>query len=154
MQKNKKTNIVAHALENWASAGVSHCKRKFVSKPDVSVKYIEDVTLNPNNGQQIVSWHCSGIRRHSQSQFLNPKNFIIFHVDTVNREGNLTLAQVPSSLQLFGEGYKLHSATLWNGTHYICTFSLNGQWYLYDGIKEIILEILHFRFVILDLMNL
>ena len=69
-------------------------------------------------------------------QLLNPKNFIIFHVDTLSREGNLTLAQVPSSLQLFGEDYKFHSATLWNGTHYICTFSLNRQWYLYDGIKE------------------
>ena len=53
----QEDNIFAHALEDWASAGVSHCKRKFVSKPDVSVIYIEDVTLNPDNGQQIVLWH-------------------------------------------------------------------------------------------------
>ena len=32
--------------------------------------------------------------------------------------------------------YKFHSATLWNGTHYICTFYFNEKWNLYDGLKE------------------
>ena len=40
--EKQEGNIVAHALADWASAGVSHCKRKFVGKPDVSLKYTED----------------------------------------------------------------------------------------------------------------
>ena len=86
---------------------------------------------------------------------MNPKNFVAFHVDTLSRTCNLTLAKIPSSIKLMEREYKFHSATLWNGTRYICTFCFNEKWYLYDGLKEYNLKIetLDFKSLIQDLMN-
>ena len=39
------------------------------------------------------------------------------------------------SIYLFGRGFKLYGATLWNGGHYICLFYFKNNWHMYDGRK-------------------
>ena len=132
----QEDNILVKAVDDWMSAGISQCKRKFENKPPDSVPFTEEVSLDEDGKESSFSWFCSGIRRHSQCKLVNPKNFVAFHVDTLSRTYNLTLAKIPSSIKLMDREYKFHSATLWNGTHYICTFYFNEKWYLYDGLKE------------------
>ena len=35
-----------------------------------------------------------------------------------------------------GKVLYLHSATLWNGNHYIFIFSYENTWLIYDGLQE------------------
>ena len=137
------------------SAGISQCKRKFENKSPDSVPFgfTEEVSLDEDGKESSFSWFCSGIRRRSQLELVNPKNFVAFHVDTLSRTCNLTLAKIPSSIKLMEREYKFHSATLWNVTHYICTF-----YFMTSGIymmvsKSIILETLEFKSLIQNLMN-
>ena len=51
-------NILIKAVDNWMSAGVSQCKRKFENEP------ADSVTLD-QEGKESTSWFCSGIRSHS-----------------------------------------------------------------------------------------
>ena len=56
--------------------------------------------MDEDGKESSFSWFCSGIRRHSQCKLVNPKNFVAFHVDTLSRTCNLTLAKIPSSIKL------------------------------------------------------
>ena len=95
----------------------------------------EDIAVNIDC-DKTVFWHCLGIRQHSSHQFVNLKIFLIFSVDLLSRQDMLKLSQVPSIIELFGKEFEFHSAALWNGSNYICTFFYNEMWYLYDGLKE------------------
>ena len=48
----------------------------------------------------------------------------------------MQISDLPATIILNGQQLTLHSATLWNGHHYICIFRHNNTWFLYDGLKE------------------
>ena len=100
---------------------MSYCKRKFVSKPPATVPHFEDIAVNIEC-EPTVSWHCLGVRKCSTRQFVNSRNFVVFSVDLLTRQGMLKLSQVPSTVALSGKEFQFHSETLWNGNHYISTF--------------------------------
>ena len=90
----QEDNILVKAVNDWMSAGISRCKRKFENKPPGSVPFTEEVSLDEDGKESSFSWFCSGIRRRSQRELLNPKNFVAFHVDTLSRTSKLTLAKI------------------------------------------------------------
>jgi hypothetical protein len=130
-----KDNAFLAALGEWLHPGLTQCKRKFQNIPLAGTPCLQDVTLD-GNGNQEVSWHCAGVRTSSTRLFLNFKNFFIFSVDILSRAGMLTLSDVPSTITLHGKLLYFHSATFWNGGHYICMFNYENVWYMYDGMKE------------------
>ena len=127
-------NAFLAALDEWLYPGLTQCRRKFHHRPSAGTACLEDVTLDSNGNQQ-VSWHCSGVRISSPRLFSNLSNFFIFSVDILSRAGILKLSDVPSTITLNGKMFSFHSATLWNGGHYICIFSYANDWYMYDGMK-------------------
>ena len=122
--ENQLDSILTKAVADWVDPGMSYCKKKFADKPPVTVPHHEDIAINIDC-DKTAYWHCSGIRQHSPHQFVNLKNFLIFSVDLLSRQGMPKLSQVPSTVKLFGKEFEFHSATLWNGSHYICTFFYN-----------------------------
>ena len=123
------------ALEDFVHPGVSECKRRFTNQPPNSVPYCEDIILTLNL-EQTISWHCAGARIWSEQIMTNFQNFAFFSVDLLSRGGKPKLAQMPTQITLCGQRLTFHSATLWNGSQYICTFNFNDDWYLYDGMNE------------------
>ena len=85
------------------SAGISQCKSKFENKPPDSVPFTEEVSLDEDGKESLFSWFCSGMRRRSQRELVNKKNFVAFQVDTLSRTCNLTLEKVPSSIKVYGQ---------------------------------------------------
>ena len=128
-------NVFLSALNDWLQPSVSACKRRFVSEPQPPTPCVEDVTLD-DNGCAHSSWHCSGVRENSERSLYSLQNIFVFSVDLLSRGGLLKLPEVPLSIVLHGRVYHLYGATLWNGGHYISTFSYNNMWALYDGLKE------------------
>lgn len=131
-----RCNIFSKSLDDWQHPPHSNCGRKFSSKPSDETLFNEDVTLNAENGDAHVSWHCAGTRVSSPRTMLDLKTFVIFSVDLLSRGGLLTIHHTPQSIFLYGNRFKLVGATLWNGAHYICMFHFKNGWYLYDGLRE------------------
>ena len=48
----------------------------------------------------------------------------------------MTLQDTTEVIYLNSKELHFSSATLWNGSHYICVFKYFDTWYLYDGLKE------------------
>ena len=123
------------SLSEWLHSRITTCQRKFSSKPSSDIPCQSDQTQNCD-GTTLVSWHCAGIRTTYQRTFHCFQNFAIFSVDLLSRRGKLQISDLPASIILNGQQLTLHSATLWNGHHYICFFRHNNAWFLYDGLKE------------------
>lgn len=130
-----RSNVFLNALDVWLQPSVSPCKRKFDSKPQQHIPCVQDVTLD-DNGCAHSSWHCAGVRESSERSLDNLKNFFVFSVDLLSRQGLLKLVQVPLSIVLHGRTYYLNGVTIWNGGHYIAMFYYNNRWTMYDGLKE------------------
>ena len=103
--------------------------------PPPTIPSQTDVTLNCD-GTQSTSWHCSGSRESTSRSFSCFKNFFVLSVDLLSRRNYLKFKDVPACIYLNGKQLHLHSATLWNGSHYICIFSYDNTWLIYDGFKE------------------
>ena len=123
------------SLSEWLHSRITTCQRKFSSKPSSDIPCQSDQTQNCD-GTTSVSWHCAGIRTTYQRTFHCFQNFAIFSVDLLSRRGKLQISDLPASIILNGQQLTLHSATLWNGHHYISFFRHNNTWFLYDGLKE------------------
>ena len=123
------------ALSEWLMPNDSTCKRRFKGKPLPGVPNIQELT-NDGNGNNVVSWYCSGLRKYFPRQFVNFKNIYIFSVDLISRKRPLKFGNLPCSVVLNSSTLYLHSATLWNGSHYISIICHFGTWYVYDGLKE------------------
>ena len=87
-------------------------------------------------GNNFVSWYCSGLRKYFPRQFVNFKNIYIFSVDLISRKWPLELGNLPCSVFLISSTLYLHSATLWNGSHYVAIICHFATWCVYDGLKE------------------
>ena len=112
----------------------STCKRRLKGKPLPDVPNIQELTNG--NGNNFVSWYCSGLRKYFPRQFVNFKNISILSVDIISRKMPLELGDLPCSVVLNSSTLYLHSATLWNGSHYISIICSLCTWYVYDGLKE------------------
>ena len=123
------------SLDEWLHPKVTNCQRKFKSMPPPTIPSQTDVTLNCD-GTQSTSWHCSGSRESTSRSFSCFKNFFVLSVDFLSRRNHLKFKDVPACIYLNGKQLHLHSATLWNGSHYICIFSYDNTWLIYDGFKE------------------
>ena len=91
-----RRNIFSKSLDDWQHPQHSNCGRKFSSKPSDETLFNEDVTLNAENGDAHVSWHCAGTRVSSPRTMLDLKTFVIFSVDLLSRGGLLTIHHTPS----------------------------------------------------------
>ena len=58
------SNIVLKALGEWLQPPNSRCGRKFSSQPPQDTPHFENVSLG-DDGNAIISWHCSGKRSYS-----------------------------------------------------------------------------------------
>lgn len=134
-ENSQGSSVFEKSLYDWCNPAISKCRRKFQDKPPPGTPYIEDVTLN-ESGNPEISWHCDGSRFWSERQFTYLKDFATFSVDLLSRGHGLKIADIPQQITLNGKNFYFHSATLWNGNHYICMFKLGNWWYLYDGMKE------------------
>lgn len=76
------------------------------------------------------------LSKYFPRQFVNFKNIYIFSVDLISRKRPLELGNLPCSVFLNSSTLYLHSATLWNGSHYVTIICHFGIWYVYDGLKE------------------
>lgn len=130
-----KDNTFNASLQDWLNPGLSQCQRKFTSKPASGIPCHSDTTLH-DDGTQSVSWHCSGVRASLPRSCLSFKNFFVFSVDLLSRKTNLGINDLPQMITFHGKLLYLQSATLWNGTHYICVFSYGNAWLIYDGLQE------------------
>ena len=148
----QEDNILVKAVDDWMSAGISQCKRKFENKPPDSVPFTEEVSLDEDGKESTFSWFCSRIRRHSQRKLVHPKNFVAFHVDTLSRTCNLTLAKIPSSIKLMDREYKLVQHFGMVLTIFVHSTLMKSGIYMMVS-KSIILETLDFKSLIQDLMN-
>ena len=57
-------------------------------------------------------------------------------MDIHSRAGHMEINDIPPTINLNYKKLHLHSATLWNGIHYICIFKHFNICYVYDGLKE------------------
>ena len=130
-----KGNTFNTSLQDWLNPRVSQCQRKFTNKPSSDVPCHSDITLR-DDGTQSVSWHCSGVRTSLPRSCLSFKNFLVFSVDLLSRKTNLGINDLPQMITFHGKVLYFHSATLWNGNHYICIFSYENTWLIYDGLQE------------------
>lgn len=128
-------NIFVASLEEWVNPPASKCGQKYWQQPPADTPSFENVTLD-EHGTPHVSWHCPGSRTWSTRSLDNMKEFVIFSVDFLSRANMLHLANIPGQITLCGKNFLFNAATLWNGSHYICTFNYGHNWYLYDGMKE------------------
>ena len=128
-------NAFLDALDDWLQPPDSHSVRKFGSQPSEGTPFTEDVTIDENFNANI-SRHCAGVRVSSLRSMLNLKSFLVFSVDLLSRGDHLKLSNTPLSVSVFGKNFKLYGLTLWNGSHYICIFYFENNWYMYDGLQE------------------
>ena len=129
-------NVSFHtSLNEWLLPTTTPCQRKFCSEPPSTIPSRPNVTLHCD-GTQSVSWHCHELRMTSPRLFSCFKNFVIFSVDLLSRTLNLKFNDLPTTIVLNDKPLSLHSATLWNGSHYICILSYFNTWFVYDGLKE------------------
>ena len=133
-QNRDYRSVIVGSLYKFSHPINSEYKQRFPNQPPHDIPYYEDVTLDTNL-EKTESWHCSGVREWSEWSLTNLQN-VFFSVDLLSRNGQLKLSQVPLYVTLCKKKFTFHSATLWNGTYYICTFSFNGGWFMYDGMKE------------------
>lgn len=122
------------SLSEWLNPGASSCQRRFKSKPLPGVPCKQDIITDCNGGQ-VPAWYCSGVRANLPRQFCNFKNIFVFSVDLLSTGGQVEWEMLPASLVLNSIQLHLHSATLWNGNHYICTLSHFNTCFIYDGLK-------------------
>jgi hypothetical protein len=123
------------SMNEWLFPNATPCKRKFKSEPPSGIACSKEVTIDCQ-GQQFPSWHCSGVRTSTAREFCNFQNIFVFSVDLHSRAGHMEIHDIPPTINLNSKKLHLHSATLWNGSHYICIFKHFNVWYLYDGLKE------------------
>ena len=123
------------SLSEWLHSQTTTCQRKFSSKPSSDIPCQSDETNC--EGTTSVSWHCAGIRTRYQCTFHCFKIFAIFSIiDLLSGRCKLQISDLSATIILNGQQLTLHSATLWNGHHYICIFRHNNTWFLYDGLTH------------------
>ena len=115
-----RRNIFSKSLDDWQHPQHSNCGRKFSSKPSDETLFNEDVTLNAENGDAHVSWHCAGTRVSSPRTMLDLKTFVISSVDLLSRGGLLTIHHTPQSIFLYG-----NIKTCWSNPLVWCTLYLH-----------------------------
>jgi len=123
------------SLGEWLLPSITPCGRRFHSKPPNNVPSQPHETLNCD-GTKSLSWHCAGLRATSPRLFSCFKKFAIFSVDLLSTRANLNFHDLPTNIVLNGKKLSLHSATLCNGSHFICILNHFNAWLVYDGLKE------------------
>ena len=89
------SNIVLEALGAWLQPPNSRCGRKFSSQSQQDTLHFENVSLG-DDGNAIISWHCSGKRSYSLRVMLNLKSFLIISVDLLSRPNRNTPTALPA----------------------------------------------------------
>ena len=109
--------------------------------------------MDEDGKESSFSWFCSGIRKRSQHELANLKNFVAFHDDTLGRACTLTLAKYHHPLNLWTENTNsivqhfgmvltifVHSTLMKSGIYMVVS-------------KSITLETLELKSLMQDLMN-
>lgn len=130
-----KGNPFNSSLQDWLNPRASQCQRRLTNKPSSDIPCHSDTALCAD-GTPSVSWHCSGVRTSLPRSCLSFKNFFVFSVDLPSRKTNLGISDLPQMITFHGKVLYLDSATLWNGNHYICIFTYENTWLIYDGLQE------------------
>lgn len=124
------------SLNEWMYPEATQCKRKFKSEPPSGIACSKDLTIDCQ-GQEFTSWHCSGVRTSTPREFCNFQNIFVFSVDLHSRAGHMKVHDIPTTIHSNLKKLHFHSATLWNGGHYICILKHSDVWYLYDGLHAV-----------------